>query len=231
MRVLTILSLLFLASCSTSASQPRASLVVASDLDNLPFAGVDESGRAIGRDVEMMERIAAGLRREIEWRRMPFDELLPAVERGQVDVVCATIGITPERAERMLFSEPYYDTSITVVVRTGEGEPTTLADLAGLQVAAGAGTTSERAVRTHLPDAVGVFANKRELATSERLATREVDAAVMDAPAAEALVAESAGTLTRLVPDLDIERYALALPPGRVELKRLVDRELARLAK
>jgi len=244
MRVLTILSLL-LAAClgagigactgarpatpTATPTAPLPPLVVASDLDNLPFAGVDANGRAIGRDVEMMERLAAGLGREVEWRRMPFDELLPAVERAEVDVVCATLGITAERARRVLFSEPYFDTSITVVVRLGPGEPTSLADLTGRRVAAGAGTTSEGALRAHLPGAVGVFENKQQAATADRLYGGEVDGAVMDAPAADALVAASGGRLGRLVPDLERERYALALPPGRSELKAQLDRELARL--
>lgn len=234
MRVLAPLLLLLVACGDTSTSAPAPvpalpALVVASDLDNLPFAGVDESGRAIGRDVDMMKQLAAGLGREVEWRRMPFDQLLPAVERGEVDVVCATLGITAERAQRVLFSEPYLDTSITVVVRTGAGEPTELADLDGRPVAAAAGTTSQEAVLRDLPRARAVLENKQQLATAERLYAGEVDGAVMDAPAAEALVAASAGRLMRLEPDLARERYALALPPGRSELKRQLDRQLARL--
>ena len=228
MRVLTPL-LLLLAACSDTPPPIPAPLIVASDLDNLPFAGVDDSGRAIGRDVELMEQLAAGLGREVEWRRMPFDQLLPAAERGEVDVVCATLGITAERAQRVLFSEPYFDTSITVVVRTGAGEPTALADLDGRPVAAAAGTTSEEALLRDLPGARGVLENKQQLATAERLYAGEVDGAVMDAPAADALVAASAGRLVRLAPDLARERYALALPPGHGELKRQLDLQLTRL--
>ena len=182
-----------------------------------------------GNDVELMEQLAAGLGRSVEWRRMPFDELLPSVERGEVDVVCATLGITAERARRVLFSEPYFDTSITVVVRSGAGEPQSLAELAGRPVSAAAGTTSEDAVRRHLPEARGVFENKQQLATAERLYAGEVDGSVMDAPAADALVAGSDGRLVRLEPDLARERYALALPLDRVALKNQLDRELARL--
>jgi ABC-type amino acid transport substrate-binding protein len=201
-------------------------LRVGSDLDNRPFAWVDERGRPQGRDVEMMTAIAHLLHRRIEWERLPFDKLLPAVQAGEVDVVCATLGVTPERQDLVDFTRPYFETSIAVVVRRGEGEPDSLEALAGKRVSAGTGTTSERAVLRSLPAATGVFENKAGLPTAERLLSREVDAAVMDSPAADALVAASGGRLRRLPDALGEERYALALPRGRDALREQLDHAL-----
>lgn len=210
------------AACGCAGAPP---LVVASDLDNRPFAFVGDDGRPAGRDVEMMAALAGRLGRGLEWRRMPFEELLPAAEAGAVDVVCATLGITPERAERVAFTRPYFETGIAVVVRAGPGEPTGHGQLAGLRVAAAAGTTSERAVREHLP---GTLPAAGGGALLERLLTREIDAAVLDGPDAERLVADGGGALLRL-PDLTAERYALALPPDRRALLEELDRQLGEL--
>jgi polar amino acid transport system substrate-binding protein len=206
-----------------------APLVVASDLDNPPFAEVDENGREHGRDVEMMERIASALKRPIEWRRMPFAELIPAVERGEVDIVCATLGITPGRARRVAFSVPYFETELTAVARSGAGEPRSIEDLDGRKVAAGTGTTSERAVLLRLPRATGVFENKSQMPLHERLVSGEVDAAVLDGPNADDLIAKSNGALTRLAGDLGDESYALALPKSKPELLAEINRELLRM--
>jgi polar amino acid transport system substrate-binding protein len=211
------------------AADTAETLVVGSDLDNAPFAYVGANGKPAGRDVEMMAMLAERLGLELEWRRMPFEALLDACERGDVDVVCATLGITPERAERVLFTEPYFSTSIAVVTRAGAGEPQALADLDGRRVAAGAGTTSERAVRSRLPAALGVFENKTGLDAAARLAAREVDAVVLDGPAADALVAASGGRLRRLAEALAAERYALALPPDRPLLRGTLERGLREL--
>lgn len=211
-----------------AAPRARPPLRVASDLDNRPFAWVDERGVARGRDVEMMEALAAALGRPLEWRRMPFEQLLPAVERAEVDLACATLGVTPERAERVLFTRPYFATAIAVVVRAGPGEPRALADLAGRAVLAGAGTTSERAVLERLPRA-RLEAGDKGRTTAERLSAGEVDAAVLDGPAAEALVERSGGRLVRLAEPLARELYALALPRSAHELRAALDRELARL--
>ncbi len=205
------MTLLLLCSCQSSP-QPRTSLVVASDLDNMPFAGVAADGSPIGRDVEMMQQLCERAGFEVSWSRIPFDQLLPKVEAGRVDVVCATLGITEERARRVLFVGPYFDTEIAVVVRVGDREPQSLEDLDKLRVSGGAGTTSQRAIIRHLPGAHGVFENKTGGSGLFRLVSREIDAAVMDGPAADELVVQSKGKLRRLQKPLDRERYALALP-------------------
>jgi len=156
--------------------------------------------------------------------RMPFDELLGALEEGRADVVCATLGITPERARRVDFTRPYFETELAVLVPS-QG-PRSLAELDGRRVGAGAGTTSERAVRSKLPRAIGVFENKAGRGTAERLIGGELEAAVMDGPAAEAMVAASAGRLVRLDVVLDAERYALALTRGQPGLLAALDAAL-----
>jgi len=227
-RLLLGLLLLPVAACNATPDTSTL-LVVGSDLENPPFAWVDEEGVARGRDVEMMQLLAERIDRVLLWERMPFDELLDACEAGRVDAVCATLGITEERARRVLFSEPYFETAISVVSRSGADEPTGIDDLADLRVSAGTGTTSQLAVERLLPRARGVFENKSGLPTAERLLRREVDAAVMDGPAARRLVQESGGELRLLVTELTAERYALCLPKGRGALARDLDRALGEL--
>jgi len=225
-----LLSVVLLCLCACqSMTQPRKTLVVASDLDNMPFAGVAEDGTPIGRDVEMMQQLCQRAGLELTWSRMPFDQLLTSVESGKVDAVCATLGITAERAERVLFSQCYYDTEIAVVVRAGTDEPTTLQELAGKRVTGGVGTTSARAIRNHLPDAHGVFENKEGVSAMYRLLTRDIDGAVMDGPAAAKLVTEAAGKLRRIAAPLDRERYALALPKSHIEVLARLDRALQQM--
>ena len=219
---------LALAGCAAAPAGDPAPvpLRIASDLDNPPFAWVDGDGIARGRDVEMMDELSRRIGRPLAWVRMPFDELLTSVARGHVDGACATLGITPERAESVDFTRPYFATELAVVVRRGPGEPASFADLAGRRVGAGTGTTAERAVRRRLPGATPVAESKSGLQGVARLASREVDALVMDAPAADALVARAPGALARLPGGLDTEDYAIALPKGRDALRSALDAAL-----
>jgi len=206
------------AACAPPPFIAGTPLRVASDIDNPPFAALAADGTPVGREVEMMEQVGRALGRPIEWVRMPFDELVSALEVGDADVLCATFGVTPERAHRVAFTQPYFGTSIAIVCRAGANEPRSRGDLAGKRVAAALGTTSERAVRQRLPGAIGVFENKAELPTDERLLTGAVDAAVMDGPAADALVEANSGRLVRLDDTLGAEFYALAVHPERDDL-------------
>jgi len=217
---------LALAACAAPPAAPP--LRVASDLDNRPFAWVDDGGTPHGRDVEMMQAVAAQLGRELVWSRQPFDTLLPAAQAGDVDVVCATLGVTPEREQLIDFSVPYFHTELACVTLAAPGAPRTLAELAGRRVGAGAGTTSARALALRVPQATAVLENKAGLPALERLQSGTVDALVMDGPAADTLVASAPGVLVRMPESFGPEDYALVLPPGSA-LREAVDEALRAL--
>jgi polar amino acid transport system substrate-binding protein len=222
---------LALASCAGPSAVPTTPVVrVASDLDNRPFAFVDEEGRPAGRDVEMMERLARAGGFELVWQRLEFSQLLGALESGAADVVCATIGVTAERARRVDFTRPYFETTQAVLVRAGEGEPRWLSELAGRRVAASADTTSGLAARARLGASELVFESKSGLSPAERLAAREVDAVVLDRPAADAHASASGGALVVLDEQLAVERYALAVRRERADLRERLDAALRALA-
>jgi ABC-type amino acid transport substrate-binding protein len=184
---------------------------VGCDFTNPPFASIGDDGRPSGRDVEMTQLVAAHLGLSLEWVRLPFEELLPALEEGRIDAVVATLGITPERAERVLFSRPYFETTIAVVVRRGVGEPRALADLAHGTVTAGAGTTAERAVLQRLGDEVLFAGAKDGASAAELLVSNRTDGVALDEPNAVALVRSRPEELRLLPEALARERYAIAV--------------------
>lgn len=221
--LVALLSAALLPACASTGG--TAPLRVASDLSNKPFAYVDVRGEAAGRDVEMMKALAQRIGRPIEWVPMPFEELLPAVRDGRVDVVCATLGVTPERARDVDFTRPYFRTELLAVTRAGPAAPGSIADLSGRNVAAGEGTTSERAVTLRAPAAHLVTGSETGATARDRLMAGEVVAVVMDGPAAEALIASSGGALARLPESFGPENYALVLPRGS-PLRDSLDRAL-----
>ena len=217
---------LLAAGCGSPAE--RDPFVVASDFSNPPFAAW-EGDEPEGFEPELARALASDLGRPVEWSKRSFDTLLDGVVDGSADIVIATHGITPERAERVAFTRPYYRTAICAVVRTGAGEPDAPAELAGRPVGASPGTTSERALRTALADAVAVLEREQEASWETMLLDGSIDAAIMDCPDVRELGGYREGSLRRLAEPLAEELYAGAVALDREELLASVNGTIARL--
>jgi ABC-type amino acid transport substrate-binding protein len=94
------------------------SIRVATDATFPPFEIVDEETLDLtGFDIELMRAIAAESNLNIEFVNMGFDSVVAGLAQCQYDVAIAAITITEERAEQMLFSDPYINAGQIVVIR------------------------------------------------------------------------------------------------------------------
>jgi len=91
-------------------SRPSGVLVVGVSAGGLPFGAVQD-GVDVGFDIEMVERFAASIGREVKFSQMPFGALIAANASGKVDMIAASIFITEERQQRIDFSDPYSETA------------------------------------------------------------------------------------------------------------------------
>ena len=94
----------------------------------------EETGRS-GFEPAVADLLAAALGRPVEWVRVPWVEMIPAVQRGDADAVLCGQGITPTRLEQVDFTRPYTVFHESVMVRRGAGVAGP-ADLVGKRVAA-----------------------------------------------------------------------------------------------
>lgn len=81
-----------------------------------PFSFVDASMQPVGLDVEIAARVAKKLNRRLEIVNMDFGAMIPALMADKVDMIGACITITAERAQKVLFSKPYYEGGIAALV-------------------------------------------------------------------------------------------------------------------
>ena len=82
-----------------------------------PFSFIDGSQQVVGFDIELAMLIAQELEMQLEVIDLDFGEMIPALSSGKVDMIGACITITEERAEKVLFSEPYYTGGIAALVK------------------------------------------------------------------------------------------------------------------
>lgn len=74
----------------------------------MPFA-LMMNNRIVGFDIELCERFAAYLGKELVLEDMEFGSLIPAAAGNKIDMIASTLIITEERARQIDFSDPYYE--------------------------------------------------------------------------------------------------------------------------
>lgn len=210
---LTILLIVFLAACTTTASRPV--LRIASDATFAPFHLLDKSGAATGFDIELARAVAIQAGFEPEILILAYDDLFTGLGANTHDVVAATTGITPEREKIYLFGQPYFETYQVAVVRTGAAEPTRLSDLRGKRIGASGSGTSMRAMRMLKGDHISLD-DGRGVAS---LGAGKIDAWIVDEFDGVAAARASLGHLRVLPQPVTQERYAFVYAKNRRDLK------------
>ena len=66
-----------------------------------------QDGRIVGVEPDNARAVAKILGRELALFEYPFDELIPALEQGRIDVIMSGFSVTAERSQRVTFAEPY----------------------------------------------------------------------------------------------------------------------------
>ena len=222
-----VFAAVLLAGCERKAAPAGATAVLNIGTDAIfpPFHLKDEHGHVTGYEVELAKRVARAAGFDPQIKVMPFNQLLAGLDDGTIDMVAATHGITPERQEKYLFSLPHFDTCQAVVVRKGDGQPATLADLAGKRVGASGDGTSARAAR-NLPGVEYVRIEAGKDAVEELLAGN-IDAFVIDEFEAVDFQQRKPDALAIIPEPAAPEQYAFVMKLGRDDLKRKIDAALA----
>lgn len=122
------------------ASQPL--LIVGTNAEFPPFSFIQDR-EIVGFDIDVASEIARRLGKEIQFKDMPFDALIPEVILGHVDILAAGMSYTEERARRVLFTKCYVDKDPFVVFSTAK-EKASFDRLEGKTVVVVEGFTSDQ---------------------------------------------------------------------------------------
>ncbi len=84
--------------------------------DALPFVFENARGELVGLDVEMAHELAGVLGVDLELVTLSRARLVEHLEGGECDLVMSGVAVTPERARALVFSEPYLDETLALMV-------------------------------------------------------------------------------------------------------------------
>jgi polar amino acid transport system substrate-binding protein len=118
----------------------RGTLVAGIRSDNPPHSFIDDSGQHVGFDVDIANALARRLKVRLEIVKVDELTRISFLEKGKIDVAIASMSKTRERAERVDFSQTYFRSFQTFLVR--KDGPSSLEDLVGKSIAMDRGSSA-----------------------------------------------------------------------------------------
>ena len=183
----------------------------------------------VGYEKDLADTLARELQQKPEFVATDWETIIPALQRREFDFILNGLEPTPDRAQAILFSRPYYVFRLILTVRRDDpNAPKSLADCRsrGLAVATLANTAAsrllseEKVTEKSYQDPVGAYAD---------LAAGRVAAVLMDSPA-ESFYARSD---PRLAPAAESPNalgvYVIGFRKDDAALKTRVDEALERM--
>ena len=88
--------------------QQRGELIVGTMGNMPPLNMTSKDGEIFGLEPDLAAKLAGAMNVKVRFVTKPFHELLPALQRGEVDMVMSGMTITPERNLKVAFVGPYF---------------------------------------------------------------------------------------------------------------------------
>lgn len=124
-------------------------------VDFPPYGLMNEQNQPDGYDADVAKLLAKALGVKLQLVPVTGPNRIPYLLSGQVDLLVASLGITPARAEKVSFSDPY--AAITIGVYGKDDVKITKADeLAGKTIAVARASTQDTAVTKAAPKSADI---------------------------------------------------------------------------
>jgi polar amino acid transport system substrate-binding protein len=135
------LALAALAGLSLAApAAAQAPLRCAVDGTFAPHAMPKLGGGVEGFNVDLFQEVARRMGRPLQMDSASFSGLIPAMNAGRYDFLCAPTTATTERAQNMLFTEGYLFTAFQLGIRRGSAPIASLEELRGKAISVNKGS-------------------------------------------------------------------------------------------
>lgn len=124
---------------------------IAFDVPYEPFEYKTPDGELTGFEVDLARAMCKDLKADCKFVIQSWDGMIPGLLARKFDAIMSSMSITPERAEQVLFSEPYYNTPGAWFGRKGtDVDVTDKSALKGKIVGVQRGTTMDTYVTNEL---------------------------------------------------------------------------------
>lgn len=193
-----------------------------------PFEFLDSnSGKYVGFDIDLIDEVAKRAGFEPQILSMGLDGLIPALMSGSIDVAVSALTITPERAAKVDFTKPYYESGLSIMARKDDASIKGVKDLENKVLCAEIGSSGSVFMSKIKGAKIRTFNSAGEAFLE--LNNKGCEAIVNDKPVNEYFLTQkaSANLNLREVPGvLKAENYGFAIRKGDDKLRARLDKVL-----
>lgn len=158
-------------------------LTVCADVPYPPFS-FEEGGEYTGFDIELISEIASGMNLDVVVKDIGFEGLQSgaALAAGTCDIGAAAMTITEDREENLDFSDPYYESLMSLLVAK-DADISSISDLSGKAVGVKQGTTGENYAQENVPEDAEIVSYPSNSELYPALKSGAVDGVLQGLPA------------------------------------------------
>ena len=228
--LLLILAVVAASVCTSSKSRKLVKegyLTIGTEAEFAPFEVRLENGSFYGFDIALGEAIAKELGLKVDYIDTDFAGIILSLNSGKFDIAMSAMTITEERKKSINFSDPYFDTGLSLAV-PANSPVQKLDDLNGKIVGVQLGTTGDLYASSlknvkevkrypHAPDAFLDMKNGK------------VDAVINDDVVSKPIVAKDPNSFKIISGLLTIEQYGIAVPKDNEALLQKINAALKKI--
>jgi polar amino acid transport system substrate-binding protein len=142
----------------------------------------NQPGNLIGFEFELAEAIARRLGVKAEMIQNQWDQLIPALERGNFDIILNGLEMTPQNLERISMSKPYFAYAQQIVIRQQTSGIDSIEALEGKRVGVLSSSAAHRLLENRPRVALKIYPGNVE--SFRDLFAERIDAVLLDLPIA-----------------------------------------------
>ncbi len=181
---------------------------------------INDGKDAIGFDIDLARTMAQSMDAKLVIKVMPFDELLSALENGDVDMVISNMTINPKRNTQVAFVGPYMTSGKCLVTKMPDLAAADKEQLnkASNKLAVLKGSTSEEYVKLAMPNVVALSVDSQEEAI-QMVRDTKVSALLTDYPVCKATILNNPDDeFVSVFSKLTYEPIGIAINPNNTHL-------------
>lgn len=181
----------------------------------------------VGFDVTVCQLISRDYGKKLKVVDMNFDGLIAALQSGSIDFIAAGMTATEERRKNVDFSEPYYLSKQTIIVKASDKTVASVNDLKGKVVGVQAGTTGELFATEEI-EGLNVKSFKTGIDAALALKNGAIEAIIIDELPAQEIVRRNV-ELKLVDDDFYTDEYAIAVKKGNTELLNSINKTIEKI--